>query len=90
MTPMPVLLDEKHTEHRPYIPDRLEIDTFDGSAWLGVVPFRMSGVRPRFAPALPGVSAFPELNLLTYVTAGERAGVHRRSGGGHAIYASGF
>jgi hypothetical protein len=60
---------------RPHIPDRLAIDTFDGSAWLGVVPFRMSGVRPRFAPALPGVSAFPELNLRTYVTAGERAGV---------------
>lgn len=60
---------------RPHIPDRLELDTFEGSAWLGVVPFRMSGVRPRFAPAVPGISAFPEINLRTYVTAGGRAGV---------------
>jgi len=60
---------------RPHIPAGLAIDTFDGSAWLGVVPFRMSGVRPRFAPAVPGVSAFPELNLRTYVSAQDKAGV---------------
>lgn len=60
---------------RPLIPAALEIDTFDGQAWLGVVPFRMSGVRPRFTPPLPQVSAFPELNLRTYVTQGGRPGV---------------
>jgi uncharacterized protein YqjF (DUF2071 family) len=48
---------------------------FDGRAWLGVVPFRMSGVRPRYVPALPWVSAFPELNVRTYVTAGNKPGV---------------
>jgi uncharacterized protein YqjF (DUF2071 family) len=52
---------------RPHVPDTLEIETFDGSAWLGVVPFRMTNVRPRFVPAVPGLSAFPELNVRTYV-----------------------
>lgn len=60
---------------RPLIPDALSLDTFDGDAWLGVVPFRMSGVRPRFLPGVPWLSAFPELNLRTYVTAGGRPGV---------------
>ena len=36
---------------RPLIPAMLELDTFDGWAWLGVVPFRMTGVRPRYLPA---------------------------------------
>lgn len=49
------------------LPAGLEPDLHDGRAWLGVVPFEMRGVRPRLVPALPGVSAFPELNLRTYV-----------------------
>jgi uncharacterized protein YqjF (DUF2071 family) len=52
---------------RPLIPKRLELDVFDGKAWLGVVPFRMSGVAPIWSPDLPGLSAFPELNVQTYV-----------------------
>lgn len=60
---------------RAHLPPGLELDTFDGSAWLGSVPFRMSGVRPRPAPALPGLSAFPEINLRTYVTAQGKGGV---------------
>ena|SRR5438876_2421095 len=60
---------------RPQIPAALSIDTFDGSAWIAVVPFRMSGVRPRFTPAVPGLAAFPELNVRTYVTAEEKPGV---------------
>jgi uncharacterized protein len=48
-------------------PAALEIDTREGQAWIGIVPFRMSGVRARFTPALPGLSRFPELNLPTYV-----------------------
>jgi uncharacterized protein len=62
-------------ELRPHIPAELEIDSFDGQAWLGVVPFRMSGVRLRWTPALPWLSAFPELNVRTYVTARGRPGV---------------
>ena len=53
---------------RPHVPASLDIETFDGSAWLGVVPFRMSGTRPRMVPPVPGMSAFPELNVRTYVT----------------------
>jgi uncharacterized protein YqjF (DUF2071 family) len=60
---------------RSSIPRALEIDAFDGSAWVGVVPFRMSGVRLRGTPALPWLSAFPELNLRTYVTHGGKPGV---------------
>lgn len=60
---------------RPLIPPVLEIDTFDGSAWLGIVPFRMAGVRPHYVPELPWLSAFPELNVRTYVTAGGKPGV---------------
>jgi len=60
---------------RPHIPERLAIDTFEGQAWLGVVPFRMSGVRLRGTPALPWLSAFPELNVRTYVVANGKPGV---------------
>jgi uncharacterized protein YqjF (DUF2071 family) len=60
---------------RPLIPRTLEIDTFEGQAWLGVVPFRMEDVAPRFLPAPPGPGAFPELNVRTYVTRGGRGGV---------------
>ncbi len=60
---------------RPLIPPALGLDTFDGHAWLGVVPFRMSGVRPRPLPGVPRLSDFPELNLRTYVSAGGRPGI---------------
>ena len=58
------------------LPPGLTVDTFDDRAWVGVVPFFMSGVRPRFLPAVPGISGFQELNLRTYVVDGQgRAGV---------------
>ena len=60
---------------RPLIPAGLDIDTFDGQAWLGIVPFRMEDVAPRFLPAPPGPGAFPELNVRTYVTRRGRGGV---------------
>jgi len=60
---------------RPLIPPSLEIDTFDGQAWLGVVPFRMAGVRLRGTPAIPGFSRFPELNVRTYVVRDGKPGV---------------
>ncbi len=62
-------------ELRAHIPESLEVDTFAGSAWLGVVPFRMSGVRLRGLPPFPGTGAFPELNLRTYVRLADRPGV---------------
>ncbi len=59
----------------PHLPDGLTLDTWEGRAYLGVVPFRMAGVYPRRLFSVPGLSAFPELNLRTYVTAGGQAGV---------------
>jgi uncharacterized protein YqjF (DUF2071 family) len=60
---------------RRLIPEPLEIDTFDGSAWIGIVPFRMTGVAPRMVPPVPWLSSFPELNVRTYVTIGGKPGV---------------
>ena len=60
---------------RPLIPRALEVDTFEGTAWLGIVPFRMEGVRLRGLPPVPGAHAFPELNVRTYVRHEGRAGV---------------
>ena len=61
---------------RPLIPPALTLDTYDGSAWLGIVPFRMRDVYPRLVPSLPWLSAFPELNIRTYVTVGDKPGVY--------------
>lgn len=57
------------------LPPGLTLDTWEGEAWVAVVPFRMSGVRPRFVPAVPWLSAFPELNVRTYVRVGDKPGV---------------
>jgi uncharacterized protein YqjF (DUF2071 family) len=63
------------TALRNIIPDELEIDTFDGSAWIGLVPFDMKGVMLRGMPDLPGVSHFPEINVRTYVIHDGKPGV---------------
>lgn len=49
------------------LPPGLYVDTYHEQAWLAVVPFFMQGIRPRFCPAVPGLSSFLELNLRTYV-----------------------
>jgi len=61
---------------RPLVPPQLPLDLFDGQCWVGIVPFWMSGVRPRMIPPLPGLSRFPELNVRTYVTYGGKPGVY--------------
>jgi uncharacterized protein YqjF (DUF2071 family) len=53
---------------RPFVPSVLPLDIFDGQCWVGIVPFHMSHVCPRGVPPVPGLSAFPELNVRTYVT----------------------
>jgi uncharacterized protein YqjF (DUF2071 family) len=63
------------SELRPLLPPETVIDEFDGSAWVGLVLFHMSGVRPWWFPALPGVSAFHETNVRTYVTCRGEPGV---------------
>ncbi len=52
---------------RPLVPDALEIDTFEGDAFIGVVPFTMTNVRPLWVPPVPGISNFHETNVRTYV-----------------------
>ncbi|TGL66793.1 YqjF family protein [Leptospira kmetyi] len=49
------------------LPKGLEADTYQGKAYIGLVPFRMKGVRPMYLPPLPWISTFPELNVRTYV-----------------------
>ena len=60
---------------REHLPDGLDVDEHDGSAWLAVTPFAITGLRARGLLPLPLVSGFLELNVRTYVTRGERAGL---------------
>ena len=49
------------------LPPSLTVDTWHGSAYLGIIPFRMLNLRPSFAFPIPALSNFPEINLRTYV-----------------------
>ena len=60
---------------RPLVPPELTIQEFDGTSWIGIVPFRMAGVMRRPLPDLPWVSAFPELNVRVYVEYEGKPGV---------------
>ena len=60
---------------KQYIPEGIEIDFFEGKSFVGVIPFLMKNVRPRFLPAVPGISTFPEFNIRTYVKKYGKAGV---------------
>jgi uncharacterized protein len=60
---------------RDLVPDGLAIDEYDGSAWLGVTPFELNGLRARGMYALPFVSSFRELNVRTYVTQDGKSGI---------------
>jgi uncharacterized protein YqjF (DUF2071 family) len=64
-----------HDALRPHLPARLELEVHDGSAWIGLTPFRVTGLRLRGVPPLPLLSSFLELNCRTYVRAGERPGI---------------
>jgi uncharacterized protein YqjF (DUF2071 family) len=60
---------------RPFVPQPFELDLFGHQAWVGVVPFQMSNVSPRGVPSLPRLSAFPEVNVRTYVRVDDKPGV---------------
>ena len=57
------------------LPEGLELEMCDGSAWLGVVPFRMERTRARWFPPIPSAHTFPELNVRTYVRCAGKSGV---------------
>jgi len=61
---------------REIVPAALPIDTFENRAWISIAAFYLSHLRARWLPALPLVSEFPELNVRTYVTLGDRPGVY--------------
>ena len=54
---------------RPLLPPGLELDVFDGSAWVSLILFQCEGTRLPGLPAVPFLSTFTEINLRTYVTA---------------------
>ena len=54
-------------ELQALLPPGLDLDTFEGKAYVGLIPFTMTGVRPVLLPPLPGVSSFHEVNVRTYV-----------------------
>ena len=58
-----------------HIPSPLHLDLYGGEAWIAVVPFRMEHVSPRGVPSVPWLSAFPEVNVRTYVRHGDKPGV---------------
>jgi uncharacterized protein YqjF (DUF2071 family) len=62
-------------ELRPLVPPELSLDLFEGNAWVAVTPFHMTDVAFRGMPPVPVLSAFPELNVRTYVTYGGKPGV---------------
>lgn len=60
---------------RRLIPEALEIDTFEGKAWIGITPFRLSGLRLMSLPPIPGFSEFNEINVRTYVVHEGKPGI---------------
>ncbi|MEZ0481797.1 YqjF family protein [Planococcus sp. SSTMD024] len=61
---------------RPFVPAELEIDLFDGQAWVGVVPFVAAHTRMRFSLPFPIAGTYRELNVRTYVRYKGRSGVY--------------
>jgi len=60
---------------RKLLPTGVVLDTFADEAWLGITPFRVTGLRARGTVPLPYVSSFVELNVRTYVTQGGKGGI---------------
>jgi uncharacterized protein YqjF (DUF2071 family) len=59
----------------PFVPAPLELDTFGGRAWLGITPFLVRNLRLRLTLPIPRISAFPEINVRTYVTYRGKPGI---------------
>jgi uncharacterized protein YqjF (DUF2071 family) len=57
------------------VPPQLPLDTFDGSAWIGITPFLVEGLRLRGTAPIPWISSFPEINVRTYVSFGGKPGI---------------
>jgi uncharacterized protein len=64
------------SELRKHVPSDIEIDTFNGTAWIGIVPFKIKNMRARFTPSIPFFNSYIEVNVRTYVKYGGRTGVY--------------
>jgi uncharacterized protein len=71
---------------RQLLPAGLELDLYEGEAWLAITPFRVTGLRARGLPPLPFISSFLELNARTYVTDGEKPEMRAEWSGGEVAY----
>jgi uncharacterized protein len=60
---------------RALLPSSLELDLYEGEAWIGITPFAVTGLRARGLPPVPYLSSFLELNTRTYVTARGKPGI---------------
>ncbi|MEX2460597.1 MAG: DUF2071 domain-containing protein [Paenibacillaceae bacterium] len=60
---------------QPYIPSAITMDTYDGTAWISVIPFEISHLRARGLPPIPFTTYFPEINVRTYVVKDNKPGV---------------
>jgi uncharacterized protein len=60
---------------RGLVPAQVPLDLFDGTGWLGITPFEVTGLRLRGTPPVPPLSSFPELNVRTYVTLDGKPGI---------------
>ncbi|MEW7289749.1 YqjF family protein [Aquimarina sp. 2304DJ70-9] len=63
-------------ELRKFVPDVLEIDTFEGNPWVSVVAFSMEKIRPHYLPYFPPISNFDEINIRTYIKSKHKTGVY--------------
>jgi uncharacterized protein YqjF (DUF2071 family) len=61
---------------RAVVHPKIPLDTFDGSAWIGVTPFTVTGLHARGTPPPPGVSSFHEINVRTYSTVDGKPGIY--------------
>lgn len=60
---------------RPLVPEPLKIQEYEGTSWIGIIPFHLKGLMIRSFPSLPWISSFPELNLRLYVEYEDKPGV---------------
>jgi len=65
-----------YQELRNFVPKELEIDLFEGNAWVSVVAFSMEKIRPKNLPHFAPISNFEEINIRTYIKSGEKTGVY--------------
>ncbi|WP_100011513.1 YqjF family protein [Lentibacillus sediminis] len=61
---------------KPHLPPGLELDTYDGRAWMTVIPFRVSGMRLRGTLHIPYLHTYLELNVRTYVKKNGLSGIY--------------